>query len=93
MGLGAQNSMAELTPFRCPIPTEMDFPHTTGLAWHSRSAPPLQVALGPLRYPDGRPPGAGNSPFRWEMRKKWVWLLAISLSYPRQVLLNICVQY
>ena len=47
----------------------------------------------PLRYTDGRPPGAGKFAISMENAQEGVWLLVISLSYPRQILSNICVQW
>ena len=46
-----------------------------------------------LRYTNGRPPGAGKFAISMENAQEGVWLLVISLSYPRQILSNICVQW
>ena len=46
-----------------------------------------------LRYTDSRPPGAGKFAISMENAQEGVWLLVISLSYPRQILSNICVQW
>ena len=46
-----------------------------------------------LGYTDGRPPGAGKFAISMENAQEGVWLLVISLSYPRQTLPNICVQW
>ena len=44
----------------------------------------------PLRYTDGRPPDAGKIDISMGNAQEGVWLLVISLSYPRQTLSNIC---
>ena len=46
-----------------------------------------------LRYTGGRPLGAGKFAISMETAQEVVWLLVISLSYPRQTLSNICVQW
>ena len=42
-----------------------------------------------LRYTGGRPPGAGKFAISMGNAQEGVWLLVISLSYPRQTLSNI----
>ena len=51
------------------------------------------LTLVALRYTDGRPPGARKFAISMENAQEGVWLLVISLSYPRQILSNICVQW
>ena len=67
-------------------------PELTTREAHSWSVSPkiFDTSLG---YTDGRPPGAGKFAISMENAQEGVWLLVISLSYPRQILSNICVQW
>ena len=53
-------------------------------------ASPVRISAGwtcaPLRYMDGRPPGAGKFAISMGNAQEGVWLLVISVSYPRQTL-------
>ena len=47
----------------------------------------------PPGYMGDRPPGAGNSAISMGNAQGGEWLLVISLSYPRQALSGVCVQW